>query len=448
MFKKILIANRGEIACRVIRTAGRLGVETVAVYSEADEGALHVRLADEAYCVGPAPVAESYLQIERVLDVMKKTGAEAVHPGYGLLSENADFARAVEAAGAVFIGPEPDCIEAMGSKTQARAAAESAGVPVLPGSPLLASDDAEIEAWGQRIGFPLLIKATAGGGGIGMKKVKKPERLLRSAHQVQDQAERFFGERGGFLERLLEAPHHCEVQVLGDGLGGAIHLWDRECSVQRRHQKVLEEAPGPFLQESQREALCQSACDLAASVHYRGAGTVEFLADATGAFYFLEMNTRLQVEHPVTELVTGIDLVEQQMRVASGEGLPCAQEAVKRTGHAIEFRICAEDPDRRFAPCPGTIEVWEFPQGEGIRLDTGVEAGTEVTPFYDSLLAKLIISGNDRDQALDRAADALSRCRIEGIQTNLALHRQLVEAEPVRLGNYDTGLLSEMGFKA
>ena len=447
MFKKILVANRGEIACRVLQSAQRLGVATVAVYSEADAKARHVRMADEAFCIGAAPVSESYLQIERVLDVMRKTGAEAVHPGYGLLSENAAFARAIESLGRVFIGPEASCIEAMGSKTRARAAAESAGVPVLPGSPLLSADDDEIEAWGQRIGFPLLIKATAGGGGIGMKKVKKPEKLLRAAHQVQDQAERFFGDRGLFLERLVEEPHHCEVQILGDGLGNAIHLWDRECSVQRRHQKVLEEAPGPFLDETQREALCQAACALAASVSYRGAGTVEFLADASGAFYFLEMNTRLQVEHPVTEAITGMDLVEQQFRIALGEGLPCTQAEVTRHGHAIEFRICAEDPARRFAPCPGTIDSWDFPEGEGIRLDTGVEVGTEVTPFYDSLLAKLIVYGSDRNEAIRRAADALARCRVEGIQTNLELHRQLLENERIQSGNYDTGILLDMGYK-
>ena len=443
MFSKILIANRGEIALRVIKTCRRLGVQTVAVHSDVDGDMPFVRQADQAFELGPAPVAQSYLNAELIVDVARRSGAQAVHPGYGLLSENADFARAVEDAGLAFVGPTPESIVHMGSKVAARQLARNAGLPLVPGTPAVTSVDQGVEL-AEEIGYPLLVKASAGGGGIGMTRVKKPKKLERALGEAIDKGHRFFGDGTVFIEKLIQEPHHVEVQVLGDGQGHVIHLGDRECSMQRRHQKLLEEAPGPFLDSAQRHLLCQQAVALAKSIDYRGAGTVEFVADAQGQFYFLEMNTRLQVEHPVSELTHDIDLVEWQLRIAAGEPLSLRQSDLTSRGHAIEFRICAEDPARRFAPCPGTITQWIEPEGEGVRVDSGVCQGTEVTPFYDSLLAKLIVYGTDRNEAIARAKVALDDFRVEGIATTVGFHRASLDHPAFVAGNYTTDLSKEI----
>jgi acetyl-CoA carboxylase, biotin carboxylase subunit len=442
MIKTLLVANRGEIARRVIRTAKALGIRTVAVCSEADQTAPFTQDADVFEVIGTAAVADSYLQVDRILAVAKRHGVDAIHPGYGLLSENAEFARSVEAAGMAFVGPSPETIELMGSKVEARSAAQKAGLAVVPGSPPV-RNLAEGLAAAEAIGFPLLVKASAGGGGIGMTRVRKPAKLERALVDAMARGQRFFGDDTVFLERLVERPHHVEVQVLGDGKGGVIHFGDRECSIQRRHQKLLEEAPGPFLQTAARERLCAAAVALAASVNYRGAGTVEFIADAAGAFYFLEMNTRLQVEHTVTEMITGIDLVAAQLAVSNGEGLAWLQSDIEISGHAIEMRLCAEDPERRFAPGPGTLTRWNEPTGDGVRVDSGVVEGDEVTPFYDSLMAKLVVWGEDRSEAIARALTALDGFEIEGVPSTLAMHRQVLEHEVFASGLYDTGFLKE-----
>jgi acetyl-CoA carboxylase biotin carboxylase subunit len=448
MIHTLLIANRGEIARRVMRTAQALGIRTVAVCSEADARAPFAREADVCEIIGPPPVAESYLRADRILEVAARHAVDAIHPGYGLLSENAAFARSVEEAGMAFVGPRPKTIELMGSKVRARAAAQRAGLQVVPGSEPVRSI-ADGLAAAEVIGFPLLVKASAGGGGIGMTQVRKPAKLERALDDSMARGERFFGDDTVFLERLIEAPHHVEVQVVGDGEGGVVHLFDRECSIQRRHQKLLEEAPGPFLDSAARAELCAAAVALAASVKYRGAGTVEFIADADGNFFFLEMNTRLQVEHTVTEMITGCDLVAAQLAIAGGGPLPWTQEELAITGHAIELRICAEDPERRFAPGPGTLSRWVEPTGDSVRVDSGVCAGDDVTPYYDSLMAKLVVWGSDRGEAISRALEALSRFEIEGVPNTLAMHRQVLEHEVFVGGLYHTGFLKEhLGLKA
>jgi acetyl-CoA carboxylase biotin carboxylase subunit len=445
VFESVLVANRGEIAVRVIGTCQRLGVKAVAVHSEADAGALHVRVADESVLLGPAPAAESYLDIGRVLEAAQVTGVQAIHPGYGFLAENAEFARRITDAGLVWVGPAPEAIEAMGDKVAARAAMAAAGVPVAPGTDPLPDADAAAAA-AARIGYPVMVKAAAGGGGIGMAAVDD-EPALRTAYETaRTRAERFFGSPAVFLERYLPHARHVEVQVLGLADGRVLALGERDCSVQRRHQKVAEETPSPGVTPALRERMFAAARRAAQAVDYRGAGTVECLvpADGSGEFFFLEMNTRLQVEHPVTELVTGIDLVEEQLRVAAGD--PPALDPDRPPeprGHAIELRIYAEDP-KRFLPGPGTITRWEQPSGEGIRVDAGYAAGDTVTPYYDPLLAKLCVWGEDRPAALERARRAVAGFAVEGPKCNLPLFAELLRQPEFVSGSYDTGLIDRM----
>ncbi len=438
---RVLVANRGEIACRIIRSCRAAGYSPVAVHSDADAGALHVRLADAARRIGPPPVAESYLDQDAVLGAARELGARLIHPGYGLLSENAGFARRVIEEGLVWVGPDPDTIAAMGDKDRARAIAAAAGVPVLGGTHRLDASDTEgVLAAAHRVGFPLLVKATAGGGGIGMRRVDAPGDLAARAESIGGLAGRIFGDDGIFLERLVPRARHVEVQVIGFGDGRVIHLFDRDCSVQRRYQKVIEEAPAPDLDAGIRDGLAQAACALAASQRYLGAGTVEFLVDCdTGEFHFLEMNTRLQVEHPATEMITGLDIVALQLALADGS--PVAPEPDAR-GHAIECRIYAENPSRRFLPSPGTLETFVLPpERDGLRIETGYEARDEVSRWYDPLIAKLVVHGDNRPAALACLANALADIAIEGIATNLDLLRQVVRDPEFRSGPVDTGYL-------
>ena len=445
MFESVLVANRGEIAVRVIGTCQRLGIKAIAVHSEADAGALHVRVADESVLLGPAPAAESYLDIGRVLEAAQVTGVQAIHPGYGFLAENAEFARRVTDAGLVWVGPAPEAIEAMGDKVAARAAMAAAGVPVAPGTDPLPDADAAAAA-AARIGYPVMVKAAAGGGGIGMAAVDD-EPALRTAYETaRTRAERFFGSPAVFLERYLPHARHVEVQVLGLADGRVLALGERDCSVQRRHQKVAEETPSPGVTPALRERMFAAARRAALAVNYRGAGTVECLvpADGSGEFFFLEMNTRLQVEHPVTELVTGIDLVEEQLRVAAGDPPALDPDRLPEPhGHAIELRIYAEDP-KRFLPGPGKITRWEQPSGEGIRVDAGYAAGDTVTPYYDPLLAKLCVWGADRPAALERARAAVAGFVVEGPKCNLPLFAELLQQPEFVSGSYDTGLIDRM----
>jgi 3-methylcrotonyl-CoA carboxylase alpha subunit len=446
MLESVLIANRGEIACRIIRTARRLGLRTVAVYSEADRGALHVRLADEAVEIGPAEARLSYLDFGRILDAARATGAQAIHPGYGFLSENAEFARACEAAGVVFVGPPASAIERMGSKSEARVLMAAAGVPVLPGYDGDDQTDGVLESEAQRLGFPLLVKPTAGGGGKGMRVVRSARDLPEALAAARREASKAFGDPRLLLERFVEKGRHVEIQVFADSLGGAVHLYERDCSLQRRHQKVIEEAPAPGLDEATRRAMGEAAVSAARAVGYVGAGTVEFLYDGRG-FYFLEMNTRLQVEHPVTEMTTGLDLVEWQLRVASGERLPLAQPQVVQRGHAMEARLYAEDPERGFLPSTGRITRLRFPAGNAhLRVDAGVGEGDEVTVHYDPMIAKLIAWGADRTEAMDRLRAALAATEIEGVRTNARFLWEILGHEAVRSGDVSTRLLErELG---
>jgi len=441
-FSKILIANRGEIAVRIIRGARELGVRTVAVYSDADALAPHVRLADEAVRLGPAPSSESYLKVEALIAAAKATGAEAIHPGYGFLSERAPFAQAVEDAGLVFIGPSPATIRAMGDKTEARRRMQEAGVPIVPGlvEPL-ADTDAAVEAAAE-IGYPVLLKAAAGGGGKGMRVVETPDELPRAFEAAAREALAAFGDGSVYLERYLGRPRHIEIQLLGDAHGNVVHLAERECSVQRRHQKLLEEAPSAILTPEARDAMGQAAVRAAQAVDYRGAGTVEFLWQ-DGQFFFLEMNTRLQVEHPVTELVTGLDLVHWQLRVAAGERLPFTQDEITISGHAIECRITAESPFQGFLPATGRVDVLDVPQGPGVRWDGGIDVGNEVGLHYDPLLGKLIVHAATRAEALARLERALDEMRIEGVETCLPFHRRLVRHAEVRAGELSIRFIDE-----
>ncbi len=442
LLKKVLIANRGEIACRVIRTLKRLGIASVAVYHPEDRGTPHVALADEAVRLEGAVPSGAYLDGEQIIAACRSSGAEAIHPGYGFLSENAGFAERVEAAGLVFIGPGPDVIRLMGDKIRSRAFAARHGVPVAPS----VTEDEAGEAFLDRaaaIGFPLLIKASAGGGGKGMKIVRSAGELAGNAALARSEAGRYFGDARIFAERLVEQPRHIEVQVLGDGAGNVIHLFERECSLQRRYQKIVEEAPAPNLPPSLRDEICAAAVRLAAAARYRNAGTVEFILGADGSFYFLEMNTRLQVEHPVTEMVTGLDLVAQQIRIAAGQGLSCSQDQVHVTGSAIECRICAEEPDRDFQPATGRIALLEVPSGDGIRFDGGIVPGQAVTPAFDSMLAKLIAHGATREQAAGRLEEALERTVLLGVPTNLDYLQRIVRHPAFLAGTLHTGFLSE-----
>ena len=441
MLESVLIANRGEIACRVIRTARRLGLRTIAVHSTADRGALHTHLADEAIEIGPAEARESYLDAARILKVARDTRAASIHPGYGFLSENAGFALACREAGIVFIGPPADAIRRMGSKSEARQLMAGAGVPVLPGYDGEDQSAQRLEAEARRLGFPLLVKPTAGGGGKGMRVVRDESGLGEALAGARREAQKAFGDSSLLLERFVEKGRHVEIQVFADGHGHAVHLFERDCSLQRRHQKVIEEAPAPGLDEAMRTAMGAAAVAAARAVDYVGAGTVEFLFDGR-QFYFLEMNTRLQVEHPVTEMITGIDLVEWQLRVASGEPLPLRQDQVDRRGHAVEARLYAEDPERGFLPSTGRLERLRFPAGqEHVRVDTGVREGDEVSVHYDPMLAKVIAWGTDRLEAIDRLRTALEAIEVDGPRTNTRFLWEVLGAAAVRTGDVSTRLL-------
>jgi 3-methylcrotonyl-CoA carboxylase alpha subunit len=442
----ILIANRGEIACRVIRTARRLGLRTIAVHSDADSEALFVQMADEAWRIGPAPARESYLDADKILAVAKEAGAACIHPGYGFLSENADFAEACAAAGIVFVGPPASAIRAMGLKDAAKALVEKASVPVVPGYHGAEQGADFLRSEARRIGYPVLIKAVAGGGGKGMKKVDRPEDFDDALASAQREGKNAFGDGRVLVEKYVLCPRHVEIQVFGDSHGNVVHLYERDCSLQRRHQKVIEEAPAPGMTEEVRAAMGKAATDAAKAVGYVGAGTVEFIADGRDGlkpdgFWFMEMNTRLQVEHPVTEAITGLDLVELQLRVAAGEPLGFGQADVTATGHAVEARLYAEDPEKGFLPSTGKLWALQFPTGEGVRIDTGVEAGDTVTPFYDPMIAKVIAHAPTRDEALDRLAKALGETVVAGPRTNLAFLKKLAEAEGFRQGPFDTGFI-------
>jgi len=442
MFTKILIANRGEIACRVINTCRKLGIRTVAVYSEADAGARHVRMADEAWCVGPAPSRESYLRSDKILEVAKASGAQAVHPGYGFLSENEGFANACAQAGIVFIGPPVEAIRAMGSKSAAKALMDKAGVPLVPGYHGDNQDPAFLNQQADRIGYPVLIKASAGGGGKGMRVVEKSADFAAGLASCQREARSSFGDDKVLVEKYLQRPRHIEIQVFGDSQGKVISLHERDCSAQRRHQKVVEEAPAPGMTPERRAAMGKAACDAARAVGYIGAGTVEFIADQDGTFFFMEMNTRLQVEHPVTEMITGLDLVEWQLRVAGGAPLPLQQDQVPLRGHSIEVRVYAEEPEKGFLPSIGTLAHFAPPAASAnVRIDTGVEQGDVVSPHYDPMLAKLIVWDETRERACDRMLKALSEFRVVGVGNNVEFLGRLVGCQSFRSGQVDTGLI-------
>jgi len=436
--KRLFIANRGEIAVRIIRAAQALGIHTIQAHSEGDAEMLAVRLADEAICIGPAPARESYLNIEKVVEAALETNADAVHPGYGFLSESPEFARALEAAGIAYVGPSADTIERMGDKVAARQAAEAAGVPVVPGSKGRIATVDEAAEVAEQVGYPVMIKAAAGGGGRGIRIAGDEAELRKLAPQAQAEAQAAFGDGGLYLERAVQSPRHIEVQILGDG-ETAVHVYERECSLQRRRQKVWEEAGAACLDDATREALCASAVALARSVNYRGAGTLEYLYDAArNEFYFIEMNTRIQVEHPVSEMITGVDLVQEMIRVCGGEKLSLTQADITRSGHAIEVRINAEDPFLQFLPWPGQVGAMTIPQGEGIRFDHFLYEGYQIPPFYDSLIGKLIVHAPTRAQAIDKLAGALKGLKLEGLKTTAPLHLALAADKSVRADEFHT----------
>jgi acetyl-CoA carboxylase biotin carboxylase subunit len=441
MFKKILIANRGEIAVRIIRACREMGIATVAVYSEADRHAMHVQLADEAYCIGPTASKHSYLNVAHIITTAKFAQAEAVHPGYGFLAENADFAEICTANGIVFIGPDAAAIRNMGDKAVARETMKRAGVPTVPGTEGLVEDmDTAVQVAGE-IGYPVIVKATAGGGGKGMRIAQNEEELGRCIRQAQQEAETAFGDPGVYLEKYLEEPRHIEIQIMADQHENVVYLGERDCSIQRRHQKLVEEAPSPALDQDLREQMGRVAVLAARFVNYHGAGTVEFLLDKHGRFYFMEMNTRIQVEHPVTELVTGVDLIKEQITVAAGAPLSFKQEEVTVNGWAIECRINAENPARNFMPSPGKVELYRPPGGFGVRIDSAVFAGYEIPPFYDSMVAKLIVWGKDRQEAIQRMRRALDEFTIKGILTTIPFHQRLFTHERFVSGDFNTKFL-------
>jgi len=441
VFKKLLIANRGEIALRIIRACHELGVKTVAVYSEADRESLHVRFSDEDVCIGPPPAKDSYLNIPQIISAAEVTGAEAIHPGYGFLAENAEFSEICDRTGIVFVGPNPDQIRAMGDKATARRTMMDLGVPTVPGSDGVISDPDEAEKAAAEIGFPVMIKASSGGGGKGMRVASDKKSFLRQFQAAQGEAQAAFDDPDVYLEKCIVRPKHVEFQVFGDRHGRVVHLGERDCSIQRRHQKLIEEAPSPALTPDLREKMGEAAVRAAEGIDYVGAGTVEFLVDTDGSFYFIEMNTRIQVEHPVTEVTTGLDLVKEQIRVAAGEPLSFPSEIPKVRGHAIEFRVNAEDALRNFAPSPGLITACHPPGGPGVRLDTHLYAGYQVPPYYDSLLAKLIVSGRDREETIVRARHALEFFVIEGISTTIPFLSEITRDEQFVAGGVDTGFV-------
>ena len=441
MFKKLLIANRGEIALRIIRACHELGVKTVAVYSKADRESLHVRFSDEDVCIGPAPARDSYLNIPRIIAAAEVTGAEAIHPGYGFLAENAEFSEICQRSDIVFVGPNPDQIRSMGDKATARRTMMDLGVPTVPGSEGVISDPGEAERVAREIGFPVMIKASSGGGGKGMRIALEAESFAGLFQAAQTEAGAAFDDPDVYLEKYILRPRHVEFQVFGDQNGRVVHLGERDCSIQRRHQKLIEEAPSPVLTPELRETMGEAAVLAAKGIDYVGAGTVEFLVDAEGSFYFIEMNTRIQVEHPVTEVTTGLDLVKEQIRVAAGESLSFPSEIPQARGHAIEFRVNAEDALRGFAPCPGPITTFHAPGGPGVRLDTHLYNGYQVPAYYDSLLAKLIVSGKDREETIVRARHALESFVIEGISTTIQFLGDITRDEEFVAGGVDTGFV-------
>lgn len=443
MFQKILVANRGEIAIRVMRTCKEMGIKTVAVYSEADSKALHVRYADEAYCIGPAPSNQSYLVQQNIIDICKKTGAQAVHPGYGFLSENPVFARNLRDNGIVLIGPSPEAMEIMGSKIASKQAVEKFGVPLVPGiNQAITDENAALEV-AKSVGFPVLVKASAGGGGKGMRIVHSADEFISALNMAQSEARSAFGDDSVFIEKYVLGPRHIEFQILADNHGNTVHLFERECSVQRRHQKLVEEAPSSLLTPALRQQMGEAAINVAKACNYSGAGTVEFLVGHDGGFYFLEMNTRLQVEHPVTECITGLDLVKEQICVAAGQKLSFNQEDLNINGHAVELRICAEDPMNQFLPSVGTLEEYSIPKGFGIRVDDCVEQGSEVPIYYDNMVAKLIAWGKDRNTAIDRLKRAIDEYKIQGIETTLSFGTFVLNHEAFVSGNFDTHFVQD-----
>lgn len=447
MIKKVLIANRGEIAVRIIRACREMNIQTVAIYAMPDKDALHVRLADESCCIGPAAPKESYLQIPAILQAARSTGADAVHPGYGFLAENADFAAACRDEQLLFIGPEPEAITRMGDKASAKRTMAKAGVPVVPGTDGLIADPAEAAAAAARIGYPVIVKATAGGGGKGMRIAGDEESLRNAIDLAQKEAEAAFGNRGVYLEKYLPAPRHIEIQIMADQQGHVVHLGERDCSVQRRHQKLLEESPSPALGDSLREKMGRAAVLAAKAVQYCGAGTVEFLLDRDGSFYFMEMNTRIQVEHPVTEMVTGMDLVSAQILAAAGEPLPFSQAEISLRGCAIECRINAEDPARDFRPSPGKILQYHAPGGFGVRIDSAAFEGAQILPFYDSMIAKAIVWGKNREEAIRRMQRVLAEFVLAGVKTTIPFHQQLLADERFRRGECNTAFLEDFSFQ-
>ncbi|MCP9840951.1 acetyl-CoA carboxylase biotin carboxylase subunit [Synechococcus sp. J7-Johnson] len=440
---KLLIANRGEISLRILRSCREMGISTVAVYSTVDRNALHVQLADEAVCVGEAPSSKSYLNIPNIIAAAISRGADAIHPGYGFLAENDRFAEICAAHGLTFVGPSPEAIRAMGDKSTAKTTMQRVGVPTIPGSEGLLEDSQEASVLAARMGFPVMIKATAGGGGRGMRLVQEPEQLEGLFKAAQGEAEAAFGNPGLYMEKFIERPRHVEVQILADRHGNVVHLGERDCSIQRRHQKLLEEAPSPALDPELRRRMGEAAVAAARSITYEGAGTVEFLVDRSGSFYFMEMNTRIQVEHPVTEMVTGFDLIAEQLRIAGGEPLSMRQEDVQLRGHAIECRINAEDPQQNFRPAPGRITGWLPPGGPGVRVDSHVYTGYEIPPFYDSLIGKLIVWGVDREAAIKRMRRALSECAITGIPTTIEFHLALLDRPEFQRGDVHTKFVEQ-----
>jgi acetyl-CoA carboxylase biotin carboxylase subunit len=443
MFQKILIANRGEIALRIIRACKELGIKTVAVYSEADEQSLHVQLADGAICIGPAESAESYLKSDRILSAAEIADVDAIHPGYGFLAENPDFAEQCESCNIKFIGPTSETIRMMGDKAVGRETMRKARVPIIPGSEGAIDDAKEALAAAKKIRFPVIIKAVAGGGGKGMRLAHNAVTFSKEYHSARSEAEKAFGNGSVYIEKYIENPRHIEFQILGDHHGKIIHLGERDCSVQRRHQKIIEEAPSPFLNHDLRKRMGRAAVRAATACSYQNAGTIEFLVDKNGEFYFIEMNTRVQVEHTVTEEATGIDLIKEQIRIASGEKLNMDQKDVKVLRHAIECRICAEDPSRNFAPCPGEIGLYYPPGGHGVRVDSHVYGGYVIPPYYDSMISKLITYGRTRNLALDRMGRALSEYLIRGIKTNISFNRAIVNDPVFRQGGATTGFVED-----